>query len=134
MLTASPALSQTPTPTPKSYSLLDTIGESMFGDVYAEPVEMATALGGQLLHRGLESTLGESARRNRRGAPRQGWLNTFDGVFYRLGVVTGTFAHDFHDNGDQYTAGLNPLHAAQLAVRGAARRSLPLLEPRRVGQ
>jgi hypothetical protein len=36
------------------------------------------------------------------GAPRQGWLNSFDGVFYRLGVATFGFAEDFADNGDQY--------------------------------
>ena len=35
------------------------------------------------------------------GAPRQGWLNSFDGVFYRLGVATYGYAHNFLDNGNQ---------------------------------
>ena len=35
------------------------------------------------------------------GAPRQGWLNSFDGVFYRLGVGTYGYAHNFLDNGNQ---------------------------------
>ncbi len=37
------------------------------------------------------------------GAPRQGWLNAFDGVFYRLGIATFGFANDFGENGDRYT-------------------------------
>jgi len=35
VLSASPALAQPPKPT--SYTLLDTVSESLFGDVYAEP-------------------------------------------------------------------------------------------------
>src|SRR5262245_56492030 len=35
------------------------------------------------------------------GAPRQGWLNSFDGVFYRLAVGTYGYAHNFLDNGHQ---------------------------------
>jgi hypothetical protein len=36
--------------------------------------------------------MGEPADR-RVGAPRQGWLNTFDGVFYRLVIGTYGYAH-----------------------------------------
>jgi len=44
--------------------------------------------------------LGQSAARGG-GAPRQGWLNSFDGVFYRLGVGTYGYGHNFLDNGHQ---------------------------------
>ena len=37
------------------------------------------------------------------GAPRQGWLNAFDGVFYRLGIATYGYAHNFSENGNQNT-------------------------------
>src|SRR5215475_1608933 len=53
-LTASPVLAQAPPP--KSYSFLDTVRESLFGD-----------------------------------------------VFYRLAVGGGSFAHNFNDNGNQYS-------------------------------
>jgi hypothetical protein len=40
------------------------------------------------------------------GAPRQGWLNAFDGVFYRLAVGTYSYAHDFLENGHQHAGTL----------------------------
>src|SRR5215470_9224205 len=40
------------------------------------------------------------------GAPRQGWLNSFDGVFYRLAVGTYGYAHDFLENGNQHSGTL----------------------------
>ena len=130
-LTASPALSQTSKP--GSYSLLDTIGESMFGDVYAEPSRWQPLSAGGFFAEGwnrpwVSPPAGEG------GAPRQGWLNAFDGVFYRLGVVTGGLAHDFHDNGNQYTAGLTLYTPLSVAVRGEARRAVRVLEPGRDGQ
>ncbi|MGE5444384.1 MAG: hypothetical protein ACM3SR_07245 [Ignavibacteriales bacterium] len=54
----------------------------------------------------MERTLGQSPDRRRRG-PRQGWLSSFDGVFYRLGILTGTLAQDFNENGNQYNGGLS---------------------------
>jgi hypothetical protein len=35
------------------------------------------------------------------GAPRQGWINAFDGVFYRLWFLSYSNTHNFHDNGNQ---------------------------------
>jgi hypothetical protein len=71
MLTASPALSQTPTPTPKSYSLLDTIGESMFGDVYAEPSRWQPLSAGSFFTEGWNRPW-VSPPAGTGGAPRQG--------------------------------------------------------------
>jgi hypothetical protein len=33
------------------------------------------------------------------GAPRQAWLNAYDGAFFRLGVATFGYSHDFLDAG-----------------------------------
>lgn len=38
-------------------------------------------------------------------APRQGWLNAADGVFYRLNVATFGYGHGTSGKGDQYTGG-----------------------------
>ncbi len=38
------------------------------------------------------------------GAPRQGWLNVYEGVFYRLSLGIGGWKHD--DNTDSYTGNL----------------------------
>ena len=39
------------------------------------------------------------------GAPRQGWLNASDGVFYRLGIGTFNFAENYNHNGNLYAGG-----------------------------
>jgi hypothetical protein len=44
VLSASPALAQAPKPT--SYTLLDTVSDSLFGDVYAEPSKWQTLSAG----------------------------------------------------------------------------------------
>ena len=128
MLTASPALAQTPTP--KSYSLLDTIGESMFGDVYAEPSRWQPLSAGSFFTEGWNRPW-VSPPAGTGGAPRQGWLNAFDGVFYRLGVVTGGLADDFHDNGNQYTAGLTLY--TPLSSRFEVKLDVPFLSSNRAG-
>jgi len=38
---------------------VETIGESLFGDVYAEPSKWRPLSAGELLHRGLEPSVGE---------------------------------------------------------------------------
>src|SRR6266850_3967871 len=40
-----------------------------------------------------------------RGAPRQGWLNAADGVFYRLVIGTFRYTNDLAENGDGYDGG-----------------------------
>jgi hypothetical protein len=42
------------------------------------------------------------------GAPREAWLNTYDGAFYRHAVATFGYAHDFLDAGftNNYTSGV----------------------------
>ena len=127
-LTASPALAQSSKPA--SYSLLDVIGESLFGDVYAEPSRWQPLSVGSLFTEGWNRPWA-SPPAGSGGAPRQGWLNAFDGVFYRLGIVTGGLAYDYHDNGNQYNAGLTLY--APFSARFEVRLDVPFVTSNRVG-
>jgi hypothetical protein len=78
------------------------IAKSLTGDVYGEPNRWR-----ELSLRGLftegwdEAWVSPPAGGG--GAPRQGWLNSFDGVFYRLGVATYGYSHNFLENGNQHS-------------------------------
>ena len=78
------------------------IAKSLTGDVYGEPSRWR-----ELSLRGLftegwdEAWVSPPAGGG--GAPRQGWLNSFDGVFYRLGVATYGYSHNFLENGNQHS-------------------------------
>src|SRR5262245_9214055 len=92
MLTSSPALAQTSKPT--SYSFLDTTKESLFGDVYAELSRWQPLSAGMFFSEGWNRPWA-SPPPGRGGAPRQGWLNAFDGVFYRLGTESDRTRQEF---------------------------------------
>src|SRR5262245_27774803 len=116
VLTASPALAQPPRPATTGF--LDTVGQSLFGDVYAEPSRWQPLSAGTFFSEGWNRPWA-SPPAGTGGAPRQGWLNAFDGVFYRLAIATGGYAHDFVDNGNRYTGGLTvyALFNARFEVR-----------------
>ena len=84
---------------------MDVVRESLVGDVYATPSTWKPLSAGSFFTEGWNRPWA-SPPPGEGGAPRQGWLNAQDGVFYRLGIATGSFASDFRDNGDQYTGGL----------------------------
>ena len=99
-LAAAPALAQDP----QTIGVLDAAGESLWGDVYAEPSTWRPLSAGSFFSEGWNQPWA-SPPPGAGGAPRQGWINAADGVFYRLGIVTGGFADDV--NGEsQYTSGL----------------------------
>lgn len=100
----------------------EAIKESWFGDVYADPSRWKPLSLGTFFSEGW-NTPWVSPPNGSGGAPRQGWLNADDGVFYRLEVTTFGYAHDFNDNGDQYTG------LAQLYLPFNARFSLRLDVP-----
>ena len=88
-------------------------GGSLFGDVYADPSRWRPLTLGNFFSEGWTQPW-VSPPPGEGGAPRQGWLNAFDGVFYRLGIVTGGYAEDYRGNGNLYTGGLTlytPLNA-----------------------
>ena len=81
------------------------VGESLAGDVYASdrwrPLDMRTLFSDGWNEPWASPPNGEG------GAPRQGWLNAYDGVFYRLFLLTFNYAHDVDgNNGDNYAGGL----------------------------
>lgn len=87
--------------------------QSLFGDVYTEPPNWHPLPARTFFTEGWNEPW-VSPPTGEGGAPRQGWLNSFDGVFYRLGVLTGGVAGDFNENGNQYNLGLTlytPLNA-----------------------
>jgi hypothetical protein len=85
--------------------MFDAIGESLTGDVYAEPARWRELSLRTFFTEGWDEAWVSPPAGNG-GAPRQGWLNAFDGVFYRLGIGTFGFGNDFNENGDLYTGGL----------------------------
>ena len=94
---------------PSEHTWTSAIRESLFGDVYANPERWRPLSIGTFFTEGW-NTPWVSPPNGSGGAPRQGWLNAFDGVFYRLGVTTFGYANNFNDNGNQYT-GLAQLYA-----------------------
>jgi hypothetical protein len=81
-------------------SCADVIVESLAGDVYAEPSKWQPLELRTFFTEGWDEPWA-SPPAGEGGAPRQGWLNTFDGVFYRLMIGTYGYAHG--DNGEQHT-------------------------------
>jgi hypothetical protein len=100
------------------------IRESLFGDVYAEPSKWRPLSARTFFTEGWNEPW-VSPPTGEGGAPRQGWLNSFDGVFYRLGLLTGGLAEDFNDNGNQYNLGLTLY--APFNARFELRFDIPLL-------
>jgi hypothetical protein len=88
-----------------SGSLLDAARESLTGDVYAQPARWRELSLGTFFTEGWDEAW-VSPPAGEGGAPRQGWINASDGVFYRLGIATFGFADNFNHNGDDYTGGL----------------------------
>jgi len=78
--------------------------ESLTGNVYAEPSRWQPLSLGSFFSEGWNESWA-SPSNGEGGAPRQGWLNAADGVFYRLNVATFGYGHGTSGNGDQYTGG-----------------------------
>jgi len=78
--------------------------ESLTGDVYAEPSRWQALSLGTLFSEGWDEPW-VSPPNGEGGAPRQGWLNAADGVFYRLGVATFGYGNGAGSNSDQHTGG-----------------------------
>jgi hypothetical protein len=128
MLAVTPAVAQESRP--PSSGVMDTISQSLFGDVYAEPSRWQPLSVGGFFTEGWNRPWA-SPPAGEGGAPRQGWLNAFDGVFYRLGILTGGVATNVLDNGNRSTAGLTlytPLNA-----RFELRLDLPFVVSNRAG-
>jgi len=85
-------------------SVLDAARESLFGDVYVEPTRWRELPFSTFFTEGWNEPWASPVTGGG-GAPRQGWINAFDGVFYRLVIGTFGYANDAGGNGDGYNAG-----------------------------
>ena len=76
-------------------------GESLTGDVYADPSRWRPLSLGTFFSEGWNEAW-VSPPAGGGGAPRQGWINAADGVFYRLAVATFGYKNGSTGNGDVY--------------------------------
>jgi hypothetical protein len=86
-LTGPPALAAEP----QTMGVFDAARESLVGDVYATPSSWRPLPARTFFSEGWNQPWASPAA-GPGGAPRQGWINAFDGVFYRLGIVTAGLA------------------------------------------
>jgi hypothetical protein len=84
-------------------SLVDTIAESLFGDVYAEGRWRPLSISTFLSEGWNEGWAGAPAGRDGL-TPRHGWLGAFDGVFYRLWLTTFSYTNNLNTpyHGNRY--------------------------------
>src|SRR5262245_31191826 len=90
---------------PEHLGFFGAAAESIIGDVYAEPSRWRPLELGTFFTEGWDQAWA-SPPRGSGGAPRQGWIGASDGVFYRLGIGTYSFAKDAGENGDQHLGSL----------------------------
>ena len=89
----------------KSHSFTEAMGQSIWGDVYAHPEDWQELSYGDFFSKGWDQPW-VSPPNGAGGAPRQGWLLAFEGVFYRLGIGVFGWQHDLAGKGDGYTGTL----------------------------
>jgi hypothetical protein len=89
----------------RSYSFGEAAIESLTGDVYSQPDNWQELSYADLFSKGWDKPW-VSPPTGGGGAPRQGWLNSYEGVFYRLGIAVFGWQHDLANTGDGYTGSL----------------------------
>ena len=86
----------------KDYSFSEVVTQSVTGDVYSEEAaaNWQDLSFSNLFSKGWDKPW-SSPPNGGGGAPRQGWLNAYDGVFYRLSIATFGWQHGIN-GGDGY--------------------------------
>ncbi|HSF10206.1 MAG TPA: hypothetical protein VLA60_12390 [Nitrospirales bacterium] len=81
----------------KTFSFFKMVEESFFGDPTDpwRPISLST-----FFSEGWDEPFDYPVKGSG-GAPRQGWINSLDGVFYRLWFLSYGHTQNFHDNGNQ---------------------------------
>ena len=82
-------------------SFAQLLGKSLFSDVYATPSQWRPLTLGTLFSEGWNESW-VSPVNGSGGAPRQGWINAQDGVFYRLAFTGFTARQDLAAGGNRY--------------------------------
>jgi hypothetical protein len=85
-------------------SVLGAAKESLFGDPYSQPDRWQPLSLDTFFSEGWDEAW-INPPKGSGGAPRQSWLNAFNGVFYRLVNFPFTWSHD--GSADSYTASVN---------------------------
>ena len=86
------------------YTFGEVVKQSMFGDVYSQPENWQELSISNFFSEGWDKPW-VSPPTGGGGAPRQGWLNAYEGVFYRLSL--GVFGWKHHSNNtDSYSGNL----------------------------
>ena len=89
-------------PSQSERSFLSAAIKSLTDDVYAEPSRWKPLSLGTLFSEGWDEPW-VSPPRGKGGAPRQGWFNAADGVFYRSGLAIFSYGNGAKRNSDMYT-------------------------------
>jgi hypothetical protein len=87
------------------YSFTEVIAESVTGKVYADPSKWEELGYDNLFSKGWDKPW-VSPPAGGGGAPRHGWLNANDGVFYRLSLAIFNWQHGLANNSDGYSGTL----------------------------
>lgn len=87
-----------------SYTISEVVEQSLFGDVYAHPEDWEELELGELFSKGWDKPW-TSPPTGAGYAPRHGWLNAYDGVFYRLSLGIFGWQHQ-QAGGDGYSGSL----------------------------
>ena len=118
------ALAASSSSEPERVGVVDAAIESLTGDVYAEPSKWRPLSLGTFFSEGWDQAWA-SPINGSGGAPRQGWIGAADGVFYRLGIGTFSYAHDSVNDGDSYNGGVT--FYTPLSRRFELRYDLPII-------
>jgi hypothetical protein len=118
------ALAKSSSTEPERVGVVDAAIESLTGDVYAQPSRWRPLSLGTFFSEGWDQAWA-SPINGSGGAPRQGWIGAADGVFYRLGIGTFSYAHNAGDNGDAYNGGVT--FYTPLSRRFELRYDLPII-------
>lgn len=96
---------ETAAPADRDYSFGEVIAESVAGDVYANPSRWQELGLHNLFSKGWDKPW-VSPPAGAGGAPRQGWINAYDGVFFRLSIATFGWQHGLANGSDGYSGTL----------------------------
>jgi len=92
-------------PVVRNYSFGEVVTQSVSGDVYSDPSRWQELGFRNLFTTGWNQPW-ESPPTGGGGARRQGWINAYDGVFFRLSIASFAWQHGLANNSDGYTGTL----------------------------
>ena len=130
LCTGAPGVAQETSQASKD-GVLGAIVKSLTGDVYADPSRWRELSWSTFFTEGWDEAW-VSPPPGGGGAPRQGWLNAFDGVFYRLGIATYAYGENSAATATRTWASSSST-CRSTAASSFASTCLWRLEPRRDG-